>query len=260
MGDSQIQLSTNVGTGKTLATYNDGADDHQKALLEFLVGTTPTKVTSAAPLPVTLADGGSVTLGAKADAKNAATDTTAITAMSVWKQLSDYDKAMSRIVVVTSTQMIRPADTAVYAALDAVANSTTAGSVTTGKLSFTVSDTNDAPVSLRQLTIVTNETGISGVAFRAYFFQEAPTVVSGDNAAFSVAPAAWIGSMVGTFRSSTFTGGNAAILLPEDGPEIPTLPSSGAKTVFALLQTLGVYTPASGKTYDFFLKAAQGRP
>jgi hypothetical protein len=35
-----------------------------------------------------VADGANVTLGAKADAKSTATDTTAITAMSVWKQIS----------------------------------------------------------------------------------------------------------------------------------------------------------------------------
>jgi hypothetical protein len=35
-----------------------------------------------------MADGGQVTLGAKADAKSTASDTTAITAMSVWKQIS----------------------------------------------------------------------------------------------------------------------------------------------------------------------------
>lgn len=37
---------------------------------------------------VTIADGADVTLGAKADAKSTATDTTPITAMSVWKQIS----------------------------------------------------------------------------------------------------------------------------------------------------------------------------
>lgn len=36
----------------------------------------------------TVADGANVTLGAKADAKSTATDTTAVTAMSVWKQIS----------------------------------------------------------------------------------------------------------------------------------------------------------------------------
>lgn len=49
---------------------------------------TITPVTAAAPLPVTEADGGNVTLGAKGDAKSSATDTTSITMMQVLKQLS----------------------------------------------------------------------------------------------------------------------------------------------------------------------------
>lgn len=51
----------------------------------------------------TIADGASVTLGAKADAKNAATDTTAITAMSVWKQISASVQAIAASVAGTLT-------------------------------------------------------------------------------------------------------------------------------------------------------------
>lgn len=42
----------------------------------------------------TLLDGANVTIGAKADAKSTATDTTAITAMSVWKQISASVQAL----------------------------------------------------------------------------------------------------------------------------------------------------------------------
>lgn len=42
----------------------------------------------------TLLDGANVTIGAKADAKSTATDTTAITAMSVWKQISASAQAL----------------------------------------------------------------------------------------------------------------------------------------------------------------------
>jgi hypothetical protein len=45
-------------------------------------------VTGSGNFSSTVADGANVTLGAKADAKSTATDTTAITAMSVWKQIS----------------------------------------------------------------------------------------------------------------------------------------------------------------------------
>jgi len=69
-------------------------------LITFLVGRDITGVSSANPLPVTgtvaetVADGADVTIGAKADAANTATDTTPITAMSVWKQISKSIQAL----------------------------------------------------------------------------------------------------------------------------------------------------------------------
>lgn len=58
---------------------------------------------SGTALPVSVADGGHVTLGAKADAKSTATDTTAITAMSVWKQISASVQAIASSVAGTLT-------------------------------------------------------------------------------------------------------------------------------------------------------------
>ncbi len=54
-------------------------------------------------LPSSVADGSNVTLGAKADAKSTATDTTAITAMSVWKQISASVQAIASSVAGTLT-------------------------------------------------------------------------------------------------------------------------------------------------------------
>lgn len=56
-----------------------------------------------ATTPVSVADGASVTLGAKADAKSTATDTTAITAMSVWKQISASAQAIATSIAGTLT-------------------------------------------------------------------------------------------------------------------------------------------------------------
>lgn len=52
-------------------------------------------IASGAAVSGAFADGSLVTLGAKADAKNAATDTTAITLMSVEKQISEYLKQIT---------------------------------------------------------------------------------------------------------------------------------------------------------------------
>jgi hypothetical protein len=51
----------------------------------------------------TLLDGANVTIGAKADAKSTATDTTSITAMSVWKQISASVQAIATSIAGTLT-------------------------------------------------------------------------------------------------------------------------------------------------------------
>jgi hypothetical protein len=53
--------------------------------------------------PISVADGSNVTIGAKADAKNSATDTTAISAMSVWKQISSSIQAATASLAGTLT-------------------------------------------------------------------------------------------------------------------------------------------------------------
>jgi hypothetical protein len=62
-------------------------------------------VTNAGTFAVqaTEADGANTTLGSKADAKNSATDTTAITAMSVWKQISASVQAIATSIAGTLT-------------------------------------------------------------------------------------------------------------------------------------------------------------
>ena len=54
----------------------------------FYQATQPVSIASAQVVSGAYADGSLVTLGAKADAKNTATDTTAITAMQVFKEIS----------------------------------------------------------------------------------------------------------------------------------------------------------------------------
>lgn len=67
-----------------------------------------------------VADGGVVTLGAKADAKNSATDTTAITAMQVLKEISSLEQApASRAVTNTGTFAVQAS---ISAALPAGSN------------------------------------------------------------------------------------------------------------------------------------------
>jgi hypothetical protein len=169
-------------------------------------------------------------------------------------------QAVTRMGVPSASAMTRPSDTAAYAAGDLVANSTTAGSV--AAITLTVSDVNDAPVCIERIRIVTGLTSpITGVSFRIHLYQSNPTsssgVVGGDNTAFNVKLGTIIGTMVGTFK--TYNDGSVAFCVPEDGARIITIPTSGAKTVFALLQTINIFTPASGSTFTLTAEVLQGR-
>jgi hypothetical protein len=118
---------------KTIATEIDGTDTALAAKLGTLTETAPATDTASAGLngrlqriaqrlttligstiavsgtfwqatqPVSEADGANVTLGSKADAKSTATDTTSITAMSVWKQISASVQAIATSVAGTLT-------------------------------------------------------------------------------------------------------------------------------------------------------------
>jgi hypothetical protein len=86
------------GTGTTIASDDVGGVHYQVCKIAYGALDSVTLVTTSAGFPVqqqgvwtvadTTADGANVTLGAKADAKSTATDTTAVSAMSVLKQIS----------------------------------------------------------------------------------------------------------------------------------------------------------------------------
>jgi hypothetical protein len=206
--------------------------------------------------------------GAKADAKSTATDTTAISAMSIWKQISasvqafltSFISVKTRFFAVAASAKARPANTTAYSANDAVSDNATAGSVTA--FSWAVSNVNDDPISLERLQLVSTDTGAAGQTFRMFLYRSDPTastgVVGGDNAAFSTRQGTFIGTMTGTLR--TFSDGSGGVLIPDEGSRIITNPTSGAQTVFGLLQTLTGWTPsANSTTFTPTLEGFQGR-
>ncbi|RWD00160.1 MAG: hypothetical protein EOS58_30740 [Mesorhizobium sp.] len=164
-------------------------------------------------------------------------------------------KVKTKFIEAVAATMTRPNDTSAYAANDAIANSTTAGSVT--PFSFTMSDVNDDLVTIERLRLITTDTGVAGKALRMWLFRASPTVGAGDNAAFSNPRATFIGSLSGTMR--TFSDGSGGIFVPDEGARIITLPTSGGKTVFGLLQTLeAIASPLAQSTWIATLEGFQG--
>ncbi len=176
---------------------------------------------------------------------------------SHYQQIETYPA----LLAIAASAMTRPANTTAYTAGDAVSNNATAGSVTA--ISFTLADANDAPVIIQRCRIASTDTGVAGKSFRVYLYQSDPTastgIVGGDNAAFSTKQGTFIGALEGIFR--TFSDGSVAVCAPVEGLSVITNPTSGARTVFALLQTIDAFTPsANSTTFTLTLEALQGRP
>ena len=157
-------------------------------------------------------------------------------------------KVKTKFIVVTAAAMTRAANVTPYTALDAVLNNATPGSVTA--ITLTLSDVNDDTITLERIRIASTDTGVAAKSFRIWLYRADPTastgIVGGDNLAFSTKQGSFIGSMSGTFR--TFSDGSVACCVPDEGSRIITLPTLGAKTVFALLQTLDAFTPSANST------------
>lgn len=219
--------SVNVpNTGSApIAVISDGTQSHSVSICEFLPNagsTSPVQVDNQAnPLPASVA---------------------------------------SRLIIPAAAQFTRPANTTAYAVGNAVANSTTAGSVTA--LSFTIADVNNAPAIISRARLYTSDTGVvtPQAAFRLLLFAASSvTVAHGDGASFSTSGvASFIGSLTGSMVHA-FTDGTMAFLTSEDGPYIITTPVASGTTIIGFLQALTAFTPQSASTWNCSLEVERGR-
>ena len=167
---------------------------------------------------------------------------------------------MDLLINAAAPQMVRPANVTAYSVGDIVANHGTAANVVA--LAFSATDLTKMPVMLTHLEILTNDTGPStaSAVFEAWLFTSDPAlntgIVNGDNGAFSVKQAGFIGRMSGSFLA--MADGGSAILLPVDGEFLIAKPTS--LTLYALLKTQTAFTPSAvSTTWDATLRGLQAR-
>jgi hypothetical protein len=170
------------------------------------------------------------------------------------------------ILSVLGTTLARPANTTAYTAGDAISDNATAGSVSAQPV--TVSAENDAPVTLTEIELDTNDTGLgAGVQVDVFVYNSDPTlnsgVVGGDNAAFSNKRAGFRARFRGTF--TVFSDGGKATCRPVDGdgntmPVAVLLPESAGKRLWLQYKAVTGFTPsANSTTITPRLKGFQGR-
>lgn len=228
-------------------------------------------VTGSGNFASTVADGANITLGAKTDAKSTATDATAISLMSVFKQISASVQAALTTATaageahigevggnsaVVSASFNRPANVTAYVVGQLVANDTVVGNV--APLVLAASRANDKTGLIRRGRLTKSNVSTTNAIFRAHLYKTSPTAANGDGATFQTNNAlTYIGSldfdMTGT-NARAFSDGVKCITTPSVGSEIIFDPATGTQNIFALLEARGAYTPASGETFTLALE------
>ena len=166
---------------------------------------------------------------------------------------------VSGSISVVSANFTRPADTAVYAIGDLVANSTTAASVVA--LSYaTAARFSGGAAMIRRARLNKSGTGITSAIFRLHLYGSDPAassgITNGDNGVWLTKVAGYLGHMDITVDKA-FSDAAKAIGAPSIGAEITFIPSSGS-TIYGLVEARAAYTPANAEVFTVELEIYQG--
>lgn len=170
-----------------------------------------------------------------------------------------------RGLLTVSGSFSRPADTAVYAAGDLVANSTTAASVEPVELVNAVRFAGEA-IRIERVRLRKSGPGLTHAAFRVHLFSLPPTTSVGDNAAFNASGVlalsdieGYVGAIDVTLDTAAAVGARGAGT-PVAGAGITCEPAGGEgveTSLWALVEARAAYTPAAGETFVVTLEGAR---
>ena len=171
---------------------------------------------------------------------------------------SIYNPSQSEALVTVSSNFVRPANTTAYVAGYLVANSTTAGSVV--PLSFGITPQGGNGFQVQRVRISKTNTSLTNASFRVHLFEGLPTVTVGDGAAFNASGVlstsgaiSYLGAAAITMGVSGIDGASGQLAL---AAPIITDPS-GSSNIYALVEALAAYTPASGETFTVVIEGVQ---
>jgi hypothetical protein len=218
-------------------------------------------VASGNPIFATLEDGKDITLGAKADNRSTATDTTAISAMSIFKQISYMlQNPASRAVTNTAwdkkekpfrgtAYFSRPANADAYTALDAITNSTSAPAIMTIDLSSYGVVEGDF-IAITNVRVV-ESTKLSGASVNAWIFPATFTATN-DNAEFALTDGeAQTGGVV-VPCTNLYTTANNSCMVSDSGLWIMQIASG--TSIYVGLQAASGCTFGNNSRIDVFVE------
>ena len=160
------------------------------------------------------------------------------------------------VFAVASGSFTRPANTTAYVSGQIIANSTTAGSCTA--ISLTAARANDTSGAVRRVRVRVNDSAWLNATVRVRFFRNSPTFATGDGSAIAanITESESLGYCDVTLDQS-FSDYTAGIGAPAIGGEMNFVPTSGAQTIFAVLEARSGVTPAASKVFSVFAEVYQ---
>lgn len=162
------------------------------------------------------------------------------------------------IADVPSGSVTRPADTAVYATGDLIANATAAGSM--APIAIAAARVNGGTGVIRKVRLSTSNAAWANNTVRVHLFRGAPTSSVGDNGVFSGNIAGIAAVPLGyadvTFDRA-FSDGAAGEGAINVGADTTFKAAGGTTNIYALLEVRGAYAPASGQTFTVALEVLQ---
>jgi hypothetical protein len=162
-----------------------------------------------------------------------------------------------------SASFTRPADTTAYAAGDRVADSTSAATVL--ELTNVARGTLQA-VRIERVRLRKTGPALTNAQFRVHLFRLLPTVNVNDNGVFNASSVLALADITGYVGSVDVTMDKAAVIgargvgAPTTGSGITceAAGTSGHETsLWAVIEALAAYTPASAETFTLTLEAAR---
>jgi hypothetical protein len=192
-------------------------------------------------------------LGTKTDAAATQTDTTSLSFMAVFKQISKSLQAPPSQGYTSVVSVTRTADTNAYAANDAIGSSVSAGGAV---LTFSnIGPAGGGEVQITSVAFEIDDTAlISGESsYRLYLYNASPGSNLADNAAWDIVSgdrASFLGYIDLGFPVDL---GSTLYVQSDLINRQITIPSGGA--LKAYLTTTGAYTPSSARVYKTTLHA-----
>lgn len=148
--------------------------------------------------------------------------------------------------VYTGGTVTRPGNATAYSAGQLVYSTTATGQLLTTTCQVTT--VTGQAFTILKSRLFKSSSGTTNAVYRMHYFNQQPTLTSGDGATFVITSGGWLGSTDVTVNQP-FSVGAAGIGAPTVGSTIAGTPVAGTIYVYVAIEARATYTPVSGEVY-----------